>query len=355
MYIKTIKITVYSTIFRNTQEKYSFNQPKKEQKSQGLSNNYEQKSGFRDRELSEQKYKTLYGFNMNNSKPSTYNYNTYNSNYHYKKNKENYYSQSPNQKLKESLSSSTQGIGGLGGGMGSIGGGQLQNNLNSGNSNNNGQPTYLPNVKGSIDGKKNSNIPQNLIQEKIANKNEFFSKLNEMTSMINGKMKSGIVNSNNSSTNDSTSTNNTTYVGSFQGSNKKNEKEAVKHLKPRKFGGNANFNETTTSPFNPNNSININNLSTSSVNNYINNYSINGKKYGEDSGITSFTSQQNVNPNIQVYSCRSRAGNQPDGSRKTNQDSYLAKTQLLNLDEYCVFGVYDGHGKTYILLYLFRN
>jgi len=61
-------------------------------------------------------------------------------------------------------------------------------------------------------------------------------------------------------------------------------------------------------------------------------------------GISSFTSTQNINKYINQYSCRSRAGNQVSGTRKTNQDSYLANTSIMNLNEFCIFGVYDGHG-----------
>ena len=33
-----------------------------------------------------------------------------------------------------------------------------------------------------------------------------------------------------------------------------------------------------------------------------------------------------------------------DGNRKTNQDNFIAKTNLLSLDDYHIFGVFDGHG-----------
>ena len=53
---------------------------------------------------------------------------------------------------------------------------------------------------------------------------------------------------------------------------------------------------------------------------------------------------------IKIFSVKSRAGMNYDGTRKTNQDNFIAKTNLLNLEEYHIFGVFDGHG-SYITLY----
>jgi len=41
---------------------------------------------------------------------------------------------------------------------------------------------------------------------------------------------------------------------------------------------------------------------------------------------------------------KSRAGNAPGGARKTNQDSYLSATNILGLDDFSIFAVFDGHG-----------
>jgi serine/threonine protein phosphatase PrpC len=49
-------------------------------------------------------------------------------------------------------------------------------------------------------------------------------------------------------------------------------------------------------------------------------------------------------PFIEKFSCKSKAGVALDGNFKTNQDSYLAKTKIFNLDNYSAFGVFDGHG-----------
>jgi len=41
---------------------------------------------------------------------------------------------------------------------------------------------------------------------------------------------------------------------------------------------------------------------------------------------------------------KSKAGRLYDGSSKTNQDSYLIKTNIFHLDNFSIFGVFDGHG-----------
>jgi len=45
-----------------------------------------------------------------------------------------------------------------------------------------------------------------------------------------------------------------------------------------------------------------------------------------------------------IFTSKSKAGRQYDGTTKTNQDSFLIKNKLLNLDNYGIFGVFDGHG-----------
>ncbi len=112
------------------------------------------------------------------------------------------------------------------------------------------------------------------------------------------------------------------------------EKEiGLKPIKARKAISNKELSETTASTFNlPPSITNIAKVENKT------------KEVKDEVGITGFNSQQNFNKYIQVYSCRSRAGNQVDGSRKTNQDSYLESTNILNIEDFCVFGVYDGHG-----------
>ena len=47
---------------------------------------------------------------------------------------------------------------------------------------------------------------------------------------------------------------------------------------------------------------------------------------------------------IKLYSVKSRAGMTYDGIRKTNQDNFITNINILNLDEFHIFGVFDGHG-----------
>ena len=112
---------------------------------------------------------------------------------------------------------------------------------------------------------------------------------------------------------------------------KKEGKELLKPIKPRKAVSNNKDNFDSSLSVSAFNFPNINLIK------------LNKEK--DEFGITGRTSSSNVNSKIHVFSCRSRAGNQVDGSRKTNQDSYLANTKILNVEDFCTFGVYDGHGK----------
>ncbi len=55
--------------------------------------------------------------------------------------------------------------------------------------------------------------------------------------------------------------------------------------------------------------------------------------------------KKTVNTQIWKYSVKSRAGNNCDGTRKINQDSYIAQPKIINFEDYSGFGVFDGHGK----------
>lgn len=60
---------------------------------------------------------------------------------------------------------------------------------------------------------------------------------------------------------------------------------------------------------------------------------------------TKFLFDNNKRSNfIQKYACKSKAGMTYDGSTKINQDSYLIKTKIFELENFHVFGVFDGHG-----------
>lgn len=71
----------------------------------------------------------------------------------------------------------------------------------------------------------------------------------------------------------------------------------------------------------------------------------NSSKYGLESRREAKEKNENqVSNYIKVFTVKSRAGMNYDGARKTNQDNFIAKTNLLNLDDYHIFGVFDGHG-----------
>ncbi len=80
-----------------------------------------------------------------------------------------------------------------------------------------------------------------------------------------------------------------------------------------------------------------NNPNSHSTNNNNNNFiSCNNYASREAKALKPFLSK--------VFVAKSKAGRQYDGSTKTNQDSYLIKNKVLNLDNYAIFGVFDGHG-----------
>ena len=67
-------------------------------------------------------------------------------------------------------------------------------------------------------------------------------------------------------------------------------------------------------------------------------------KYTKNNDFTCFTSKNEINSVINVFSCYSRPGNQANGVRKTNQDSFMFGTNIFDNENYSAFGVYDGHG-----------
>ena len=76
----------------------------------------------------------------------------------------------------------------------------------------------------------------------------------------------------------------------------------------------------------------------------------------ENNNSTNFTSNNSNNHNvapepvikkkwIRKISFKSQAGKNETGNYKTNQDSYLIMDNILNNEEFKIFGVLDGHGK----------
>lgn len=56
------------------------------------------------------------------------------------------------------------------------------------------------------------------------------------------------------------------------------------------------------------------------------------------------TGKQAETSRINCFASKSKAGKDYTGARKTNQDSCLVKTSVLGLNDFLIFGVYDGHG-----------
>lgn len=126
-----------------------------------------------------------------------------------------------------------------------------------------------------------------------------------------------------------------------------NERDAFKPLKQRKSISNKELTETTASGFNFNslNSSLTSFKSTSGDSETTDKDSRDANAIrNSDPNMIVYTSSHNINKHIQVYGCRSRAGNQIDGTRKTNQDSFLDKIRIFENDDFTAFGVYDGHG-----------
>lgn len=82
---------------------------------------------------------------------------------------------------------------------------------------------------------------------------------------------------------------------------------------------------------------------------------------GAENNSTNFSSSNNNNNNninilpikrkwIRKISFKSQAGKNESGMIKTNQDSYLIMDNILNNEEFKIFGVLDGHGKIIFFL-----
>jgi len=57
------------------------------------------------------------------------------------------------------------------------------------------------------------------------------------------------------------------------------------------------------------------------------------------------TDSVKTNNNLKIsYGSKSKTGLNKSGNKKINQDSFLIKTSILNIKDYSMFGVFDGHG-----------
>jgi serine/threonine protein phosphatase PrpC len=81
-----------------------------------------------------------------------------------------------------------------------------------------------------------------------------------------------------------------------------------------------------------------------------NNNNNNNKTKQNFHNINPININQNLNKNlnqinyIKKFSGKTRAGRTYDRKPKTNQDSFLIKTQIFDLENFNIFGVFDGHG-----------
>lgn len=50
-------------------------------------------------------------------------------------------------------------------------------------------------------------------------------------------------------------------------------------------------------------------------------------------------------PKMKSYSCKTQAGINVNGEKKTNQDSYFTKSRIFGQNDFHIMGVLDGHGK----------
>lgn len=46
-----------------------------------------------------------------------------------------------------------------------------------------------------------------------------------------------------------------------------------------------------------------------------------------------------------TFSSKTKQGINLSGMKKTNQDSFLIKTSIFSLNDFSIFGVFDGHGR----------
>jgi serine/threonine protein phosphatase PrpC len=117
-----------------------------------------------------------------------------------------------------------------------------------------------------------------------------------------------------------------------------NLKLMVRDSSEKSFNGN-NINITRKSFFGKTNK------NTNNSNNHSNNHSNNVRNIVFGNTVNSEEKEYLAKkPLIGKYAFKSKAGMTFDGNIKTNQDSFLAKTKIFGLENYSVFGVFDGHG-----------
>lgn len=87
--------------------------------------------------------------------------------------------------------------------------------------------------------------------------------------------------------------------------------------------------------------IKENDLSNNS--NKINSFIINNNEQNPSTNNYSFIPPKKKN--LKKFSFKSQAGKNENGLTKMNQDNFLIMENILNNEEFKIYGVFDGHGK----------
>lgn len=151
------------------------------------------------------------------------------------------------------------------------------------------------------------------ISSREINQSRDFDALNESTSKILNN------NNNNSNNSNNLHNNNVIYKNSKNSKGKENDH---------------NNNQNTSNIANANSISNINNNSNA---NNLTNFNLNEAN-------NFFFNQTHKKRNIKKIAYKTQAGKNENGLTKINQDNYLIMENILNSEEFKIFGVFDGHG-----------
>lgn len=72
---------------------------------------------------------------------------------------------------------------------------------------------------------------------------------------------------------------------------------------------------------------------------------LNGSDNAENANINNFAFVPYKKKFVKKFGYKSQPGKNDNGLSKVNQDNFLIMENILNNDEFKIFGVFDGHGK----------
>jgi hypothetical protein len=192
---------------------------------------------------------------------------------------------------------------------------------------------------------KNSSISLN----KISNKHNLNTSI---TPDLPKKENYNNINNNNSNLN-TTNNNNMKYTSTNYNNNINNNNNNTQKKDNLKY----DYNKKNTYN-NDNNLSNVNymfnNSSYNSINFKIKNNLNNNNNTLNNSNLTLINRNNNISFNnnnsfekkhVRKFAYKSLAGKQEYGQRKTNQDNFICMENILNCQEFKIFGIFDGHGK----------